>query len=142
MIYNQIVVQSKSEFPHGNNTKILFGLYEQSVLRDYVRQMTRVGNEKAIKSATYSTMGDTVITTYKSAAGTSEIKITTASNPVEATTSARASFKWSTTRHLNFCKNSLQVQQVPVKLKLQLHPTQLKLQHLLEQVLSGALLGI
>ncbi|CAF4895908.1 unnamed protein product, partial [Rotaria magnacalcarata] len=58
--------QSKSEFPHGNNTKILFGLYEQSVLRDYVRQMTRVGNEKAIKSATYSTMGDTVITTYKS----------------------------------------------------------------------------
>ncbi|CAM4822380.1 unnamed protein product [Rotaria magnacalcarata] len=106
MIYNQIVVQSKSEFPHGNNTKILFGLYEQSVLRDYVRQMTRVGNEKAIKSATYSTMGDTVITTYKSAAGTSEIKITTASNPVEATTSARASFKWSTTRHLNFCKNS------------------------------------
>ncbi|CAF3331643.1 unnamed protein product [Rotaria socialis] len=106
MIYNQIVVQSKLEFPQENNEKILFARYEQSVSRDYVRQMRRVGNEKAIKSATYSTMGDTAITAHASAAGTSEITSATVSNTVEATTSTGTSFKWSTTRDPSFCQNA------------------------------------
>ncbi|CAF3609129.1 unnamed protein product [Rotaria socialis] len=105
-IYNQIVVQSKLEFPQENNEKILFARYEQSVSRDYVRQMRRVGNEKAIKSATYSTMGDTAITAHASAAGTSEITSATVSNTVEATTSTGTSFKWSTTQDPSFCQNA------------------------------------
>ncbi|CAM4935936.1 unnamed protein product [Rotaria socialis] len=99
-------MQSKLEFPQENNEKILFARYEQSVSRDYVRQMRRVGNEKAIKSATYSTMGDTAITAHASAAGTSEITSATVSNTVEATTSTGTSFKWSTTQDPSFCQNA------------------------------------